>query len=191
MKKGQCGFTLLEVVIAAAISSIIFFGAFGIASACSQQLDVIHTKMTLQEGPREALFKMAQEIRQTAWHKVSLLSTVGLEGSTDRLEFIVPIPEPDQDDLVDSHYAPKWASLITYSLDPDNHQILRTSTDLTTGATKQAVLANYVTRLDFSRDNASSGLITVRIDVQRTFSDGRQIPTAPIEMMVQAEARNP
>lgn len=191
MKKKQSGFTLLEVVIAIAISTIVLFGAFGISSACSQQLDVAQTRMTLQEGPREALFKMAQEIRQTAWHKLTAFDSVSTEEASDRLEFIIPVPEPDQDDLVDINYSPKWASYIVYSLNADTHQILRTSTDLASGATKQAVLANNVTGLNFSRGGTNSGLITIGATVQRTLSNGRTIPNSPIEIRTQAEARNP
>ena len=51
MRKKQEGFTLLEVIVATAISTIIVFGAFGILQVSNRQLQIIHTVMSLQEGP--------------------------------------------------------------------------------------------------------------------------------------------
>jgi prepilin-type N-terminal cleavage/methylation domain-containing protein len=187
------GFTITEVMIATAVSTIVIFGVFGILRASSDQLPVIHAKMSLQEGPREALFKMAQEIRQTAWHKIDTLATADGTGTerADTINFVVPVPAPDAASLVDANFTPKWANNIRYSLDGTTHQILRTSTDLITLATKQAVLANEITSLEFSRQSSAPGLITIKVGAQRELPDGRRIPETPIEMTAQAEARNP
>ena len=188
MRKKQEGFTLLEVIVATAISTIIVFGAFGILQVSNRQLQIIHTVMSLQEGPREALFKMAQEI-----HKIVDLGTADAEGieRSDTIDFIVPVPEPDASTLVDANYAPRWASDVQYVLDPNSRQILRISEDLTTSETKQAVLANDDTSLEFSRASATPGLITITIEAQKTLSNGETIPQNPIRMIAQAEARNP
>lgn len=194
MKNTRKGFTIIEVTIAAAVSTIIILGVFAILQVSNKHLQVIHAKMSLQEGPREALFKMAQEVRQTAWHKIdNNFGAAGADGvqRTNTLVFIVPVPAPDAASLVDANFAPKWASRIQYSLDETTHQILRTSTDLTTLVTRQGILANEVTALEFSRKTSTPELITISASVQRVLSDGQRIPTTPLLMTAQAEARNP
>ncbi|OGX11769.1 MAG: hypothetical protein A2351_06730 [Omnitrophica bacterium RIFOXYB12_FULL_50_7] len=193
MKSAQKGFTVVEVMLVVAISTLIIFGVFGILQVSNRQLEVIHARMTLQEGPREALFKMAQEIRQTAWHKIVSFEDAdenGLEHSSS-INFVVPVPNPDPTYLVDGNYTPKWASNIEYKLDGITHQILRISTNLTTSEKKQAVLANEITSLEFSRQTSTPGLITITAHAQRQFQDGRKIPDEPIQMIAQAETRNP
>lgn len=193
MKKKSRGFTLPEVTIAAAISTIILFGIFGILQVSNRQLEMIHARMSLQEGPREALFKMAQEIRQTAWHKIDTLATPDADGTerANEIRFVVPVPAPDAASLVDANFTPRWASNIRYMLDTTNRQILRISEDLTTFETKQTVLANEITSLTFSRQSATPGLITITAEAQRVLADGRRIPDEPIQLATQAEARNP
>jgi prepilin-type N-terminal cleavage/methylation domain-containing protein len=193
MKSTREGFTLVEVMITIAIATVIIFGVFTILQVSNKQLQIIHAKMSLQEGPREALFKMAQELRQTAWHKIEDLGDPGPDGieRSNAISFIVPVPAPSEASLVDANFAPKWAHNIQYSLDTTTHQILRTDVNLTTLETKQAVLANEVTALEFSRQDSIPGLITISLDAQRELSTGEKIPVEPLRMTAQAEARNP
>jgi len=194
MKDMRKGFTLTEIMIAATVSTLVIFGTFAILQVSNRHLQIIHAKMSLQEGPREALFKMAQEIRQTAWHKIdNNFGAAGADGveRSSTLKFVVPVPAPDAASLVDANFAPKWANDIVYSLDGTTRQILRTSTDLTTLETKQAILANEVTALEFSRRSSSPELITISVSAQRVLADGERIPETPIQMTAQAEARNP
>lgn len=193
MKKASQGFTITEVSIAAAVSTIIMFGAFALLQASNRHLEVLHARMTLQEGPREALFKMAQEIRQTAWHKIDTLAAPDAGGieRASTINFVVPVPAPDAASLVDANFTPRWSSNIRYQLDTTTRQILRISTDLITSEQKQAILANEITSLEFSRSTSTPGLITITAAAQREMPDGRRIPDQPIQMTVQAEARNP
>ncbi|HOE69307.1 MAG TPA: hypothetical protein PK997_01955 [Candidatus Omnitrophota bacterium] len=184
------GFTILEVTIAGAISSIITLGVFGILLASNRNLDIAHAKMSLGEGPREALFKMAQEIRQTAHHKIIDFGD-GSNLSGDTINFRIPIPDPDASTLLDVSYGPDWAANIRYSLDRDTHQIIRTSTDLSTGAVKQTVLANNITSLAFSRASATSPIVTIQVSAQQIFPNGRRVPATPVQITTEAEARNP
>ncbi len=193
MKTMKCGFTLVEIIIATAISVIILFGTFAILQASSNQLNTIHAKMTLQEGPREALFKMAQEIRQTAYNEITDFGSGNIMAGNE-INFRVPVPEPDESTLVDSSYSPLWAADIRYFLDSNTQQILRTSVILDeegNPTVKQSVLANNVTALSFSRPSAISPLVMIQISAQLTLPDGRTIPDQPIVLTTQAEARNP
>jgi prepilin-type N-terminal cleavage/methylation domain-containing protein len=194
MRDAQKGFTLVEVMIVTAISTVILFGVFGILKVSNEQLGTIHAKMSLEENSREALFKMAQEIRQTSNNKIT--DNFGAEDanhieSTNTLIFIVPIPSPNAASLVDVNFDPKWANSIQYSLDEDTHQIIRTSTDLITLAAKRAILANDVTALAFSRKATTPELITITANAQQTLANGKKIPATPIQMTMQAQARNP
>ena len=186
MKVGQKGFTMLEVVMVTAISVIIFAVAFNLLRISNEQFQVINAKMTLEESLRDALFKMAQEIRQTSYTKILSFGT-GNSVSGNTINFRVPVPSPDASTLVDSSYTPLWAADINYSLDSSTHQITRTSAE--GGVTKTAVLANNVTSLTFSRPNATSGLVTITANAQQTLSNGRVVPITQIQVI--AEARNP
>jgi prepilin-type N-terminal cleavage/methylation domain-containing protein len=188
MKKTAEGFTLIEVMIVAAISTVILFGVFSILKVSNEQLETIHGKMSLEESSREALFKMAQEIRQTSHSQITNFGT-GQSLSGNTINFRVPVPDPDELTLKDGSYAPVYAADINYSLDAETHQIIRTSQEA--GVTKQAVLANNVTSLAFSRSSAISALVTITASVQQQLADGRLIPEQPISMTMQAEARNP
>ncbi len=188
MTQRQKGFTVLEIVIVTAVSVIIIAVAFAILKASNEQFQIMSTKITLEEDLRDALFKMTQEIRQTSYNKiVDFGSGNTLSGST--INFRVPVPAPDASTLVDSNYSPLWAADINYVLDSDAHQIIRTSVE--SGVTKQAILANNVTSLTFSRPSTISGLVTITASAQQTLSNGRVIPETPIQVTAQAEARNP
>ncbi len=190
MKNTQEGFTLVEVMIVTALSAVVLFGIFGILQVSNKQLETIHAKMSLGESLREVLFKMAQEIRQTTASGQPLDFGTGNSLSGTTINFAVPVPYPDESTLVDQNYLPSWAADINYSLDENTHQILRTSTDRDTNVATQAVLANNITELAFSRPNISSGLITITASAQQELADGRLIPEEPIQLTTQAEARN-
>jgi hypothetical protein len=175
-------------VIVAALSTVILFGVFGILRVSNEQLQTIHAKMSVEESSREALFKMAQEIRQTSHDEITDFGNGNaLSGAT--INFRVPVPDPDELTLMDGSYAPVYAADINYSLNPNTHQIIRTS--LEDGVTKQAILANNIIALTFSRPSAISALVTITASAQQELADGKLIPEEPIPMTMQAQARNP
>ncbi len=208
MKKTRKGFTVTELMIATAISTIIVFGTFGILQTSNKQLEIIHAKMTLQERLREALFKMTQEIRQApqkvAANRIVLTekgrldeygdplnvtATNGVETSS-RIIFNVPDAATL---LVNDAYEPEWTTEIQYRRgDPDiagesATQLFRIAKN-PAGEVKQAILASDVTSLIFSRKASALTLITITLTAQKELSPGR---TITVEMIAQAEARNP
>ena len=191
MKTPEQGFTLIEVVIAAALSTVVIFGVFTILLVSNKQLDVINAKMSLQEGPREALFKMAQEIRQTGWHQINALSAPDASNIESSSTITFNVPANDANALVAGDYSPQWAFSISYSLNATTHQILRTATNTATGQSRQAILANEVSALTFSRNDNAMGLITIAITAQRLLQIGSQVRTIQTSITTQAEARNP
>lgn len=208
MKKTQEGFTLVEMMLVAAISAVILFGVFGILQVSNKQLETIHAKISLEESLREALFKMTQEIRQAPQKVVGnrillteddfLLKTAdqisnvatGADGIEHATKIFFQIPT-SASLVVDDKYEPIWKNDIQYQLDENTHQILRISGDILTLEKKEAVLANNVTSLEFSRKTSDATLITIKVEVQKELPDGRMVPDKPILITAQAEARNP
>ena len=150
MKNEQRGFTIVEVMVAVAISTMIIFGIFGIFQAGSEQTQFSQTKMTLEDSAREALYKMTQEIRQSAPSRI----TVG--GSGDSLQIQVPDPSS----LVQGDYTVDWdsAHTIQYALGgTGNSQLLRT--DTATNLT--SVIANDVTDIQFVGNGSQPDIVTI------------------------------
>lgn len=178
MKKCERGFTILEVTLVTAISTIIIFGIFGIFQTGNDQAQQTQVKMTLEESTREALYKMAQEIRQTSPNRPI---TIGANGIS--LQFEVPDPAS----LIDASYAINWAGAHTIRYargGPGNLQLQRT--DTTTNRT--SVIANDITAIQFARNGS---VITITLSAQRTLINGRLVPVTPLQMTAQAEMRNP
>jgi prepilin-type N-terminal cleavage/methylation domain-containing protein len=201
MRNMEKGFTLVEVMVAAAISTIIVFGAFGVLQASNRQLQIIHAKMTLQERLREALFKMAQEIRQ-APQKVSgnrilltedgILNVTPVNGIERSSKIIFSVPDAASL-VVDGAYEPIWTTAIEYRrgvptiAGETGNQLFRISTDAE-GEEKQAILASDVTGLEFSRKTDAPTLITITLTAEKELSSGDAIT---VQATAQAEARNP
>ncbi len=175
-KEDIAGFTIVEMMIVIALSSIITFGAFAILRVGTEQSQLSQTKMTLQDGVREALYKMVQEIRQSAPSRV----TVGAGGNS--LQFQVPDPTS----LVNGSYTVNWAGAHTIQYALSNVQLRRT--DTTTNRT--SVIANDITGIQFSGNIAQPTLVTITVSAQRALTNGRQVPVAPLQMTAQAEVRN-
>lgn len=175
-EKALAGFTIAEMMIVVALSSIITFGAFAILRVGTEQSQLSQTKMTLQDGAREALYKMVQEIRQSAPSRV----TIGAGGNS--IQFQVPNPTS----LVNAAYDLNWTSAHTIQYTLSAGQLQRT--DTTTNQT--SVMANDITAIQFAGNIPQPTLVTITISAQRTLISGRQIPATPLQMTAQAEVRN-
>jgi type II secretory pathway component PulJ len=175
-EKALEGFTIAEMMIVVALSSIITFGAFAILRVGTEQSQLSQTKMTLQDGAREALYKMVQEIRQSAPSRV----TIGAGGNS--LQFQAPNPTS----LVNATYDLNWTSAHTIQYTLSAGQLQRT--DTTTNQT--SVMANDITAIQFAGNIPQPTLVTITISAQRTLISGRQIPATPLQMTAQAEVRN-
>lgn len=173
---GQKGFTLVEVMISAAIFSVLIMGLYVALEATSDQSDVSQAKMTLQESGTRALYKMEQELRLSASDRV----VVAADGNS------VTFDVPDPDNPFDSNYNTNWTDShsVTYSL--SGTQLMRADSDAGTSS----VLANDVTDIEFAGNDTEPTVVTITIDLQKTLSNGRVIPDDPLVVMTQAEVRN-
>ncbi|OQA57304.1 MAG: hypothetical protein BWY42_00640 [Candidatus Omnitrophica bacterium ADurb.Bin277] len=181
MKKTRCvrGFSLVEVILAAALSSIVVFGIFMIFQVGNEQTQLSQTLMTLKDTVRESLYKMAQEIRQSSPGRI----TIGPGGNT------ITFSVPDPGSPVSANFQIDWTSAhsITYALGgTGGRQLVRT--DNTSGLS--SVIADNITGVQFTGNAAQPNVIAITLSAQRTLISGRQIPAVPLRMTAQAEVRN-
>ena len=172
------GLTLVELMVAIGVSMIIAYTIFVAMRTAQAQLDSGNVRMTIETSAREGLYRMVQEIRESAPTKISITNSGGT------ITFNVPNPSSP----VTSGYAVSWPGhSISYARGGTNSaQIIRTNS--TTGQT--SVLANDVTALTFTGNTASPSVVTIAMSVQRNLVNGRSIPASAISITGQAKIRN-
>lgn len=177
--KEKKGFTILELAIAVAVSTIIIAGIFMIFRVGSEQTQFSQTKMLLEDSAREALFEMTQEIRQSAPSRI----LIGNNGAA--LQLLVPDPSS----FVDASYAVDWdsAHTIQYAIANGTSQLRRTDT----ATNKTSVLANDVSAIQFAGDAPQPNIVRITISVQRQLVSGRWVPAQPLQLTAEAKVRNP
>ncbi|MSR77636.1 MAG: prepilin-type N-terminal cleavage/methylation domain-containing protein [Candidatus Omnitrophica bacterium] len=173
----QKGYTLTEIMLVMGLIGMAGYMLFSATRAGNEGNSTREAKMGLQDGTREALYKMTQEIRQSSPTRI----TVGV-GNTD-IQFSIPDPSSL---TTTSNYTLNWASAHTIKYAKVGTQLLRT--DMTTG--KIAVLCSDVTSLSFVGNANPPTLLSIVVNVQHTTPEGRTIPTTPLQLTAQAEVRN-
>jgi prepilin-type N-terminal cleavage/methylation domain-containing protein len=175
--KSQKGFTLLELLVTVAITTILSYSLYIALRAGDEQRQAMDTKMLIYDSAREGLYKMTQEIRQTASNRV----TFGA-GNTS-ITFDIPNPATP----VNASYGVDWttAQQVTYAIGGANgDQIIRTVGGNST------VIAREVTALTFSGNATPPSVVTVTMSVQSSTAGGRTMTAAPVQMSAQARLRN-
>lgn len=175
----EAGFTILEMLVTIAISSIIAYAIFLVMGTGQGESEQTQLKMFIQDSAREGVYKMAQEIRQSAPDRI----VIGNAGNT--IQFAVPDPASP----VNPDFSVNWTNAhpIRYSLGgANNRQILRT--DLATNQT--SVMANDVTALSFTGNGANPTTVAITVRVQRLMRNNRAVPVNPLQLTAQAEIRN-
>ena len=177
----QRGFTFVEMMVTIAISSMITYAIFAVLRLGDVHSQTAQLRMTIQDSAREGLYKMVQEIRQSAPSRIAIAG--GANNNT--IQFNIPNPV----NPVAADFSVNWAgsNLIRYALGgTNNRQIIRTN--LTTGQT--SVMANDVATLTITGNNPQPTVVTVTVGVQRTLVNNRVVPAVPLQMTAQAEVRN-
>ena len=178
MQKNERGFTLMEMMVAVGLSTMVGMVLFTSVRYGNEQVDTREARMTMQDNAREGMYKMLQELRQSGPSKI----TVG----TGYIQFQIPDPSS----LVTTSYAVNWtnAHTIKYSVGGTNNtQLIRQ--DVTSN--KTAVVANNITGLTFSGSPSSAPtVVTATMSIQKTLSNGRVMPIQAMTLTSQAEIRN-
>ncbi|MFA6600305.1 MAG: hypothetical protein WCU74_04730 [Candidatus Omnitrophota bacterium] len=177
----QRGFTTIELMIVVMISTFIGMSLFVILRAGEIQTQTAEVRMQLQDSAREGLYKMLQEIRESAPDRIAALPQGGAS-----LTFNIPDPA----NPLNADFSVNWgvSDQIRYALGGlNNRQLIRTNLSTNT----QTVLANNVTQLTFAVNRQlNPTLISVTMRVQRTLENGRLVPATPLVMTGEAEIRN-
>ena len=174
----QRGFTLVELMVGLMASAVIAYSIFVAMRLGTEQINTAGVKMTIQDSAREGLYRMIQELRQSAPSRI----TVGSGGNS--ITFNVPDPSSS----FTGGYAVNWPGhQIQYAIGgSNNNQIIRTN--LTTNETK--VIANDVTALSFTGNSGQPTVVTVAMSVQRTLTNNRVVPATALQLTGQAKIRN-
>ncbi len=181
------GFTLLELIVVAAISAIIGFALYQAMRTGNNQLETAELRMNIQDSAREGLYKMIQELRMSAPSRITMGS------SCDNITFNIPDPS---NSVNAATFQVNWPGhQIQYTYNASLQRVIRNN--LTTGAT--TVMATDVTDLSFTADRtnpfncsvtAQPDLITIVMSVQRALKNGNSVPAIPLQLAGQARIRN-
>lgn len=175
----QSGFTMLEMAIVVALFMVAGYVLFATTRAGNEQNNAREIRMTLQDNAREGLYKMVQEIRQSAPSRITIASSGG------EIQFSVPDPS----DLTNADYTVNWTSAHTiryYLGGLNNSKLMRQ--DLTTNL--QAVMASDITAVSFTGNAAQPTVVTITLSAQKVTPEGRTIPSTPLQLSAEAEVRN-
>jgi type II secretory pathway component PulJ len=188
-KRINCaGFSLLEMTMVAAISTIIFLAFFSLLQFGNVQSQTTQTMMTLQENARRGLAAIAQEIRLSAPTRVTIFDATCVTAVVPATNpgSCLQAQVPDPANPVTGTFTANWgaAHTIRYSRNGAD-QVIRT--DLTAVPQTNTVIANDVTGLTFTGSSANPNVVTLTMTSQRTMANGRAIP---LTMTSQAEVRN-
>lgn len=175
----QKGFSMLEMLVVVAISSMIFYTMFVVLRKGDDQVQMTQVKMHLEENAREGVYRLVQDLRQSAPDRITI------NGGGSSIQFQVPASAS----AFSNDFSIDWANAetIQYALGgTDGVQLVRTN--LTTGNTR--VMANDFTAINFTGDAANPNVVTITVSVQRATVNGTLIPATPLQLTAQAEIRN-
>jgi len=148
------GFTLVELMVVVALSTMVFYGIFTMLRLGAIQANVAGVRMTIGSSAREGMTRMLQELREA--------SPDSFVWATSTISFTIPQSVSDGGSIT-------WGPAITYSLGGTNNtQLLRTQSG------QISVVANDIQAVNFSSNDVTDpSLVTVQMTVQRQTLQGR------------------
>lgn len=174
MKKIQ-GFTLLEMMVAVGVFSLLMLLVMMILRGGEEQTRLADIKMALQESARESLYRMGQEIRESSPARVAITNG----GQT--LTFQIPA-------VVSNSGTITWSNPLTYQVGGTGTQLIRTDT----GTGQTTVLANDIQSVNFAMTGNPANTVTYTVNARRTLINGRLVPeNSPLTQAGEARLRNP
>ncbi|MBI4313224.1 MAG: prepilin-type N-terminal cleavage/methylation domain-containing protein [Candidatus Omnitrophica bacterium] len=170
--KRNSGFSLVEMVIVAAIFALMMGVVFASATAGSKSMDIHQARISATQEARRGLDEMARELiraptaeiadetGETAWPAA---------GEWTGIQFRYPEGVDDDGEVDD------WSAVITYSLDGD--QLMRTD-----DAGSSRVLANGVTDFVIQQGDTQDE-IWIQLTTEKT-SRSNHVMQQPLQMRI-------
>ena len=158
------GFTLIEVIVALSIFTLMILAIFGIMDLGRSSWFTGNLAVEVHQEIIKSFMTMEKELRETASSQISLAS--GTNSSS--ITFRVPQDNDGDGDVLDASGNIEWSGDVTYALNA-NGQITRTAS----GAV--SVLANSIISLRFTRPVTPVDILQVDITARKTSALGRQI----------------
>lgn len=175
MRKNNKGMTLLEIIIAACLFSIISAAIFSVLATGRNSLTAGESQVGAQQACRNGLDSMIKELRQAG---VSTIQGVPGDGvNYNSITFQIPAS------IAASGVT--WTGNINYSLGGLNGaQLLRTQSG------SQKVLANNISALSFNRSAVNPNVVNISITAQKNTFPGFTAQQTTITLVSQVKLRN-
>jgi Tfp pilus assembly protein PilV len=173
--KKNKGLTLIEIIIAVLLSSIILGAVFSVLSVARTLWKTGCSQLNVQQEGRKGIFLMMKELRQA---ESAAISGVPPDGTNyNSITFHIP------DSISETGII--WSGNIQYSLGGlNNTQLLRSQSGT------QRVLANNISAVNFSRDAAAPDIVTISVTARKYTFPGFSTSESYVTLSSKAEARN-
>jgi prepilin-type N-terminal cleavage/methylation domain-containing protein len=157
------GFTLLEILVAVSIFTLLSLAIFAVMDLGRDSWFTGSAVTETHQEITKSFMIMEKEIRETRAAEIDLTSGT----SAPSITLKVPQDIDADGDVLDALGRIEWSGNITYALNASN-QITRTAS----GAT--SVIANNIVSLQFTRPVASPDIVQVDVAARKTSFTGRQ-----------------
>lgn len=162
------GFSLIEILFAVSIFSILILAAYAVLDTTRSAWFVGEVSGDLRQNILRSFMRMETELKETSPGQVNL--AIGNSNST--FTFKVPQDRDLDGTNLDSEGNIEWSDNITYALDLDSNQIKRVASGTS------VVIANNIVALQFSRPVVSSARLQIDITARKNTLNKRDIQEA-------------
>lgn len=168
-------FTLVEIIMAVFLFSIISAAIFSVLATAKNSLSSGESQISVQQACRNGLDIMVKELRQASISTIQDVPPDGVDYSA--ITFQIPV-SMDESGIT-------WSGVIQYSLGGLNgSQLIRTQS----GA--QRALGNNISLLVFSRSAADPDVVNITITAQKNTFPGFTARQSTITLTSQVKLRN-
>lgn len=169
------GFTLVEIIIAAFLFSIISAAIFSVLATGRNSLSAGESQISVQQACRNSLDAMVKELRQAGALTISDVPANGANYTSITFQIPVSISET----------GPAWSANIRYSLGGLNGmQLLRAQSG------NQRVMGNNISAVSFNRSAANPNVVNISITAQKNTFPGFTARQTTITLVSQVKLRN-
>lgn len=164
------GFTLVELMVVFLIFTIIMGAIFAVLTMGRTSWYSGNTQVEMQQETRRGMDSMVRELRQSG--STTIVGVPADGNFYNSITFRVPQDADGDGDVLDVSGNVEWGNQITYSLGGlGGQQLLRTE------GSQVVVLANSIVSLQFRRQAATSNIVEMTLQSQKTTIPGHLIGT--------------